>query len=45
MRTMPALHGLLPYTARVTFVGITITATTMRIRTQRIRASGGVCAP
>jgi len=41
---MLALHGLLPYTVRDMFVCVTTTATTKRIRMQRIRASGGVCA-
>jgi len=42
---MPALHDLLPYTAAVMFVGCTATTgTTTRIRMQRIRGSGGVCA-
>jgi hypothetical protein len=44
MRSMPALHGDLPYTAQVTFGRTITTATTTRIRNQRIRASGGVCA-
>jgi len=44
MPGMPALHGDLPYTASVTFGRTITTATTTRIRIQRIRASGGVCA-
>jgi hypothetical protein len=42
---MPALHGVLPYTARLMFVRTTTTATTSRIRQQRIRVAGGVCVP
>jgi hypothetical protein len=42
---MPALHGDLPYTARLMFVCTITTATTSRIRKQRIRVAGGVCVP
>jgi hypothetical protein len=45
MRSMPALHGVLPYTAGLMFGRTITTATTTRIRQQRIRDSGGVCVP
>lgn len=45
IHSMLALHGVLLYTAPVTHVRTTTTATMSRIRTQRIRESGGMCAP
>jgi len=45
MAGMPALHGVLLYTARLMSVCTITIATTSRIRKQRIRVAGGVCVP
>jgi hypothetical protein len=44
MAGIPALHAVLPYTARLMSRCTITTATTTRIRQQRIGESGGVRA-